>query len=191
MVRPSGLEATHRPEQPSPSPAAAKPAPGAELTEGVAQGRARFRDRFEAHRRQQAEQAANEAGARDLVARWDQAMTGSKAALPRLDTDPAYGAAREALLGFAKVIREQPGSVAVLRERGEAFGMGERPNLTRVLADARPERVVSGIVSAAETGMRARLQEQAQQRAVQEAARRQELASRPQQTPRRGPSLGR
>ena len=191
VVKSSGLEAVRKPEPATPAPAAAEPSPSAELAEGVAQGRARFRDRFEAHRRQQAQQAANEAGARELVARWDQVMTGFKAALPRLDTDPAYGAAREALLGFAKVVGAQPGAAAVLRERGGAFGMGERPNLTRMLADARPERVVSGIVSAAETGMRARLQEQAQQRAVQEAARRQELASRPQQTPRRGPSLGR
>ncbi|GAC1478227.1 MAG: hypothetical protein NVS2B11_01630 [Acetobacteraceae bacterium] len=191
VVKQPELEAVRRPEPATPSPATAKPAPGAEMAEGVAQGRARFRDRFEAHRRQQAQQAANEAGARDLVAQWDQAMTAFRAALPRLDTDPAYGVAREALLGFAKVVGAQPGAVAVLCERGGAFGMGERPNLTRVLADTQPERVVSGTVSAAETGMRARLQEQAQQRAAQEAARRQELASRPQQTPRRGPSLGR
>ena len=93
--------------------------------------------------------------------------------------------------GSGRVVREQPGAVAVLRERGDAFGMGERPNLARVLADARPDRAVGGIVATAETGMRARLQEQAQQRAAQEAARRQELANRPQPTQRRGPSLGR
>ena len=64
--------------------------------------------------------------------------------------------------------------------------MGERPNLARVLADARPEQVVSGIAETAEAGMRVRLQEQAVQRAAQqqaaqeaarEASRRQSLAS--------------
>jgi hypothetical protein len=34
----------------------------------------------------------------------------------------------------------------VLREQAEAFGMAKRPNLQRVLADPRPERLVAGIV---------------------------------------------
>ena len=69
--------------------------------------------------------------------------------------------------------------------------MGERPNLARVLADARPERVVSGIAETAEAGMRVRLQEQAQQRAVQEAAA-QEAARRQaqRQSQRQGPRMG-
>lgn len=70
------------------------------------------------------------------------------------------------------------------------FGMGERQTLARVAADAQPERAVSAIVETAETGMRARLQEQAQQRAAQNGARRQELDSRPRETPRRDPSMG-
>jgi len=78
----------------------------------------------------------------------------------------------------------------MLRERGEAFGMGERPTLAGVLADARPERVVGEVVEAAEVGMRARLQEQAQERAAQEEARRQELAQRPRPVQRQGPSMG-
>ena len=163
-----GPEAAPRPA----APAAAGPAPGAELAQDVAQGRARFRERFEAHRQQQAQQAADEAGARELVGRWDRLLTAYNAALPRLDADPAYGPAREALLGFGQEVRGQPGAAGVLREQGEAFGMGERPNLARVLADARPEQVVSGIAGAAEAGMRARLQERAaQQQAAQEAAR--------------------
>jgi len=186
------LEAAQRPEQTptAPAPAAARPVPGAELAEGVAQGRARFRDRFATRQRQQARQAADEAGARDLVGRWDQAVTGFTAALPRLDTDPAYGPARKAILEFGRDLGAQPGAVAVLRERGDAFGMGERQTLARVVADAQPERAVGAIVETAETGMRARLQEQAQQRAAQNEARRQELDSRPRQTPRRGPSMG-
>ncbi len=175
---------------PQAAPAAARPAPGAELAQDVAQGRARFRERFEAHRQQQAQQAADEAAARDLVGRWDQVMTEYKAVLPRLDADPAvYGAAREVLLGFGQEVCGQPGAAAVLREQGEAYGMGKRPNLARVLADARPEQVVGGIVEAAEAGMRVRLQERAAQQqttqeAAREASRRQSLASQ-----RSGPSM--
>ena len=181
-LRPESEIVVPRPEAPTPSP---------ELAQDVAQGRARFRERFEAHRRQQAQQAADEAAARALVGRWDLVLTAYNAALPGLDTDPAaFGPAREALLGFGQEVRGQPGAAAVLREQGEAYGMGERPNLARVLADARPERVVSGIAEAAEVGMRARLQEQAQQRAAQEEARRQELASRPRPSQRQGPSMG-
>jgi len=212
-----GPEAARGPEQvpsaprPAPGPvasAAAVPAPGAGLAEEVAQGRARFRERFEAHRRQQAHRAADEAGARELVGRWDRLLTGFRDALPRLDADPAYGPAREALLGFGQEVRGQPGAAGVLRERGEAFGMAGRPILAGVLADARPERVVGEVVEAAEVGMRARLQEQAQQRAAQEQAqqraaqeqaqqraaqeeaRRQELAQRPRPSQRQGPSMG-
>ena len=93
VVSQPGLEAGQRPKQAptAPAPAVAKSVPSAELAEGVAQGRARFRNRFEARQRQQAEKAANEAGARDLVGRWDQAVTGFTAVLPRLDTDPDHG----------------------------------------------------------------------------------------------------
>ena len=159
-----------------------------ELAEDVARGRAQFRERFEAHRRQQAQQAADEAAARDLVGRWDRVMKGFNAALPRLDADPSYGPVREALLGFGQEVRGQPRAAQVLRQQGEAYGLGERPNLTRVLADARPERVVGGIVEAAEARMRAHLQQQrAAQEAAQEAARRQALA---QQSQRSGPRMG-
>ncbi len=185
VVSRPGPEAAPRPA----APAAAGPAPGPELAQDVAQGRARFRARFEAHRRQQAQQAADEAAARELVERWDRLLTGFNAVLPRLDADPAYGTAREALLGFGQEVRGQPGAAGVLRGQGEAFGMGGRPNLQRVLADPQPERVVGGIVEAAEAGMRVRLQERAaQQQAAQEgareASRRQSLASQ-----RSGPSM--
>ena len=180
-----------RPAAQQAAPAAAVPTPGAELAQDVAQGRARFRERFEAHRRQQAQRAADEAAARALVGRWDRVLTAYKDALPRLDADPAaFGPARAALLGFGQEVRGQTGAAAVLREQGKAYGMGERPNLARVVADARPERVVGGIAEAAEAGMRVRLQEQAHQRAAQEEARRQELANRPRPSQRQGPSIG-
>jgi len=187
VVRAPVLQPEAEPLVPRPAP---RPAPGAGLAEDVVQGRARFRERFEAHRRQQAQQAADEAAARDLVRRWDRLLTEFNTALPRLDADPAYGPAREALLGFGQEVRGQPGVVGVLRQGGEAFGMEERPNLARVLADARPERVVGEILEAAEAGMRAQLQQQAQQRAAQEEARRQELAQRPRPSQRQGPSMG-
>ena len=176
---------------PRPAARPAAPTPSPELAQDVAQGRARFRERFEAHRRQQAQRAADEAAARALVGRWDQVLTAYKDALPRLDADPAaFGPAQAALLGFGQEVRGQPGAAAVLREQGEAYGVAERPNLARVLADARPERVVGGIAEAAEAGMRARLQEQVVQRAAQEEARRQELANRPRPSQRQGPSMG-
>ncbi len=170
----------------APAEPPARPARDEELAQAVALGRAGFRERFEAHRRQQ---AADEASARELVGRWDRLLGGFRDALPRLDADPAYGPAREALLGFGQEVRGQPGAMAVLRERGAAFGMGDRPILAQVLADARPERVVGEVVEAAEAVTRARLQEQAQERAVQEEARRQELAQRPRPVQRQGPGM--
>ncbi len=149
----------------------------------MAQGRARFRKRFEAHWRQQ---AADEAAARELLGRWDRVLTTYNAVLPRLDADPACGPVRKELLGFGQEVRGQPGAAGVLRRQGEAYGMGERSNLARVLADPQPERVIGGIMEAAEAGMRVRLQEQA----AQEAARRQELACRPRPSQRQGPSMG-
>ena len=190
-LRPESEIVVPRPAaQPEP-PAAAVPAPSPELAQDMAQGRARFRERFEAHRQQQAQRVADEAAARALVGRWDQVLTAYKEALPRLDADPAaFGPARAALLGFGQEVRGQPGAAAVLREQGEAYGMGERSNLARVVIDARPERVVAGIAEVAEDRTRARLQEQAQQRAAQEEVRRQELANRPRPVQRSGPRMG-
>ncbi len=175
--------------QPTPAEPPARPARDEELAQAVALGRAGFRERFEAHRRQQAQRAADEAGARALVGQWDRLLTGFRDALPRLDADPAYGPAREALLGFGQEVRGQPGAVAVLRQGSEAFGIGDRPILAQVLADARPERMVGEVVEAAEAVTRARLQEQAQERAAQEEARRQEVAQRPRPVQRQGPSM--
>ena len=111
------------------------------------------------------------------------------AALPRLDSDPAYRLVREAMAGFGQEVQEQPGAVAVLREGGEAFGMEEQPDLAKVLAHPRPDRLMFQLVEAVEERTRAELQTQAQQRAAQEEARRQELASRPRPSERQGPSM--
>jgi Ti-type conjugative transfer relaxase TraA len=166
-------------------PAKAAPEPAPELAETVATGRAGFRERFEAHRRQQA-QARDEAAARELVGQWDRLLTAYNAALPKLEADPALGGTRKQLAQFGRSVREQPGAVRVLQEQGEAFGMAERPNLARIVADREPERVVAGIMAKAEDGMR----EQIRAAAELEAVRRQEERAR--QAPRlsRGPSMG-
>ncbi len=141
----------------------------------MATGRAGFRERFEAHRRQQAQaQARDEAAARELVGQWDRVLTAYNAALPKLEADPPLGGTREQLPQFGRGVREQPGAALVLREQGEAFGMAERPNLARIMADWEPERVVAGIMAKAEDGMR----EQLRAAAELEAARRQEERAR-------------
>ena len=174
-------------ERPAPAaePAKAAPAPAPELAETVATGRAGFRERFEAHRQQQA-WARDEAAARELVGQWDRVLTAYNAALPKLEADPALGGTREQLAQFVRGVREQPGAVRVLREQGEAFGMVERPNLARIVADREPERVVTGIMTKAEDRMR----EQIRAAAELEVARQRELRARQAPRPSRGPSMG-
>ena len=174
-------------ERPAPAaePAKAAPEPAPALADVVATGRAGFRERFEAHRQQQA-RARDEAAARELVGQWDRLLTAYNAALPKLEADPALGGTREQLAQFGRGVREQPGAARVLREQGEAFGMAERPNLARIVADREPERVVAGIMAKAEDGMRMQIKAAAEL----EAVRRQEERAR--QAPRlsRGPSMG-
>ena len=174
-------------DRPAPAAEAAKtaPEPAPKLEEAVATGRAGFRERFEAHRQQQA-RARDEAAARELVGQWDRLLTAYNAVLPKLEADPALGGTREQLAQFGRGVREQPGAVRVLREQGEAFGMAERPNLAVIVADREPERVVAGIMGKAEDGMR----EQLRAAAELEAARQRELRARQAPRPSRGPSMG-
>jgi len=176
--------------QPTPAEPPARPARDEELAQAVALGRAGFRERFEAHRRQQAQTAQDQAAARDLVGSWERLLGAYNTALPGLERDPALGGTRAELARFARGLEGQPGAVRVLREQGEAFGMAERPNLARVLADPQPERVVAGILAKAEDGMRAHLKEVAQQEIVrqQEATRQQAL--RASQRPSQGMGMG-
>ncbi len=183
-------------ERPAPTaePAKAAPAPTPALADVVATGRAGFRERFEAHRRQQQAQARDETAARELVGQWDRVLAAYNAALPKLEADPALGGTREQVVQFGRGVREQPGAARVLREQGEAFGMAERPNLARIVADREPERVVAGIMAKAEDGMR----EQLRAAAEREIARQHEERARQQQEerarqglrPSRGPSMG-
>ena len=173
------LTAAWRPER------AASPVRDGKLEQAVAAGRAGFRQGFAAHQQQKA-QARDDAAARELVQGWEQRLRGYNAALPGLEADPTLGGAREPLLRFARELREQPGAVRALRERGEVFGMAERPNLARVLGDAQPEQVVAGIMAVAEDGMRADLKQVAEQ----EAAQQRELRAQQRPSQSRGMSMG-
>jgi Ti-type conjugative transfer relaxase TraA len=172
--------------QPASAEPPPRPAPDPGLAQAVALGRAGFRERFEAHRRQQAQAAQDQAAARDLVGSWERLLGAYNTALPALERDPALGGTRAELVRFARGLGEQPGAVRVLREQGAAFGMAERPNLARMLADPQPERVVAGIMAAAEDGMRAQLQ----QAAEQEVARQQEATRQQAVQARQRPSQG-
>ena len=166
-------------------PAAAPEVREAGPTRDLAAGRARFRERYAAHREEKATAAERDGQARALVGQWDQLIKGYGAALPGLGRDPSYGEARDRLLAFGRGLRARSELAAVLRERGAEFGMAERPNLRRVLADATPERVVAGIVAQSEDAQRVQLA--AQQERAQQAA---EAASREALRPRhRGPSM--
>ncbi len=159
------------------------PAPDAGLAQAAAAGRAGFRARFEAHRRQQA-QARDEAAARELVGTWERVLEGYNKALPGMEADlAALAGARDELVRFARGLEGQPGGVRVLQEQGEAFGMAARPNLARMVADPQPERVANGIMAAAEDGMRAQLA------AEREAEREREAQAR-RQRPSQGMSMG-
>jgi Ti-type conjugative transfer relaxase TraA len=174
------------PEQSAERTAQAEPSsrPAPDLVQAAAEGRAGFRERFEAHKRQQAQaQARDEAAARALVGQWDRLLAAYSAALPQLEADPALGGARERLAQFGRGVGEQPGAARVLHEQGGAFGMAERPNLARIVADREPERVVAGIMATAEDGMRVHLA--ATREAEREAARQRE-AQAPRLRPGRG-----
>ena len=171
-----------RPEAAAP---AAKQEREADLAQEVSAGRARFRDRYATHQRQRQETAERDAQARALVGQWDGLIKDYGAALPGLDRAPAYDAVRDRLLAFGQGLQDRPELLAVLRQRGAEFGLAERPNLQRVLADPSPKQVVTGIVTLSENTQRAQQQELARQ---SEAARRAE-AARQAERPRSGPSM--
>ena len=183
-VRP--LAPARKPELPAERTVQAEPPsqPAPDLAQAAAAGRAGFRERFEAHKRQQA-QTRDEVAARVLVGQWDRLLAAYNAALPQIEVDSALGGARERLAQFGRGVGEQPGAARVLREQGEALGMAERPNLLRIVADREPEQVVAGIMVAAEDVMRAHLA--ASREAEREAARQRE-AQAPR--PSRGMSMG-
>ncbi len=68
--------------------------------------------------------------------------------------------------------------------------MTERPNLARVLADPQPERVVAGIMAAAEDGMRAQLKQAAEQEIARQQEATRQRALRARQRPSQGMGMG-
>jgi len=120
------------------------------------------------------------------VGSWERLLGAYNTALSGLERDPALGGTRAELVRFARGLEGQPGAVRVLREQGEAFGMAERPNLARVLADPQPERVVAGIMAAAEDGMRAHLKQVAEQEIARQQEATRQQAVRAAQGPTRG-----
>lgn len=183
-----GLDPLH-PESEIMAPAPdrrAEPVRAAVPAHEIAQGRAGFRARFEAHRQRVAETAARDAQARDLVGGWDRVSQDYSRALPALEADPLrFGVARADMQRFGEALREQPELVRLLRERGAEFGLDARKDLARVLADAQPQRTLTSLMDKAETAMWGQLRE-----AEKEAAREREAQAR-RRSLDRGPGLGR
>ena len=125
--------------------------------QAIASGRAAFRQRYEAHQQRQAADAARDEKARDLAHQWDRLMDEYTKALPGLEVDPALGGTRARLLQFGRTLRAHPEAATALRQRGPAFGVGERSDLARVLADQQPERAITSLMERAETEMRGHL----------------------------------
>ena len=144
------LEARAEP-QPSPADQA--------FAERVAVGKAAARDRTAAYKQQQQLAGA----ARSLVNEWDRLMADYRKALPGLEQDPSLGGAKDRLAQFGERLQAQPGVLAVLRERGAAFGVSEGSDLAKVVADAQPARALAGLLQGAETEIRAQLRARAAQ----------------------------
>lgn len=146
-----------------------------------------YRTPYTAEKRQRAAAVARDAQALGLAERWSGLIAAYNAALPGLDRDPRQAAARAALDGFVRELRRQPEAAEALRTRPEAFGMGERPTLARVLAARDSVRVVAAHLDGCEAAYRAEQQRAAERAAAQEAARRAQEAARPRQS--QGPSM--
>ena len=147
---------------------APSPAADAVPAQTVASGRAGFRDRYAAHKQQQAFEAARDEQARGLVREWGRLMDAYNKALPGLEADPTLGGARAQLLGFGATLQAYPDAAQALRERGAVFGVKGHSLLARVLADKQPSRAITGLMEVTETNMRAHLKQQAEQVAAQE-----------------------
>jgi len=100
VQRPAPERAAER--QPAPAEPPPRPAQDPRLAQAVALGRAGFRERFEAHRRQQAQAAQDQAAARDLVGSWERLLGAYNTALLGLERDPALGGTRAELVRFAR-----------------------------------------------------------------------------------------
>ncbi len=125
---------------------AACPGPGSDLAQHVAAGRARFRARYEAYRRQQEQRVAAEAAARDLAGRWDRPPIQFNVAPPQTDADLSHGPAREPgarVHGRKDVVAERrPSEAVVIQQVIMQASDGEVP-AERRRPDVPPEEVIS------------------------------------------------
>jgi Ti-type conjugative transfer relaxase TraA len=152
-----GLETRAEP-QPNPADRA--------FAEMVAAGKAAARERMAAYKQQQLTGAA-----RSLVSEWGRLEADYRKALPALEQDPSLGGAKERMAQFGERLQAQPGVLAVLRTRGNEFGVSEGSDLARVVAGAQPARVLAGLMQGAETTMREQLRAQAAQQRTAEVSR--------------------
>lgn len=142
--------------------------------QAIASGRAGFRERYAAHKRQQAADAAQairDEQARGLVRQWETLTGAYRKALPEMERDPTLGGTRVQLLRFGDVLRSQPDAVQALRERGPAFGVVQDSPLAQVLASGEPILAIMSQLDNAETAMRERLRQQAEERLRQSRSR--------------------
>ena len=149
------------------------------LQEKIQAGMAGMRQRLAEHQRQQAE-AARDGRARGVVETWEGLIRAHHAALPGINTDPTLGGTREKLLRFAQALLFRPELVHALATRPAEFGMEQRPNLARVLADPSPERALTALLDGVEAKQRATLKAEAERKA--------ELEAKQRPAPRPGPS---
>lgn len=137
----------------------------------IASGRAGFRERYEAHKRQQAFEAARDAQARGLVRQWGELTAAYNKALPGLAVDPTLGGARDRLLRFGDALQAYPDAAQALRERGRAYGVEDGSTLARVLADRQPGRAITGLMNGVEANVRRDLKLAAERAAARERER--------------------
>ena len=141
------------------------------VSDRASAGRAGFRERYEAHKRQQGVEAARDEQARDLVRQWEHLTEAYNTALPGLEADPTLGGTRARLLGFGDVLQAHPDAAQVLRERGSALGIAADSPLAQVLADQQPSRAIAGLMNGVEETMRDHLKQQAAERLEQRLSR--------------------
>ncbi|MDX5933078.1 Ti-type conjugative transfer relaxase TraA [Acidiphilium acidophilum] len=134
--------------------------------DAITTGRAAFRQRYEAHRQRQADDAARDEKARDMVRQWDRLTDEYNKALPGLEANPAFGGAQARLLQFGQTLRDHPEAATALRQRGPVFGVEEGSNLAWVLAHQQPVRAITSLMEGVEKGIRRHLALEAEREAV-------------------------
>ena len=145
---PAGLAQNH-----SAAPGTAAPADAVQVA-NVADGRARFRERYAAHQQEQQAAAARHQQARDLIEKWNQRIQRYRAILPAFSHDTNYPEARDQLVAFARSLREQPDLVTLLRAHSSEPIPTEPATLQRLLDNPDPAQAIAAILREAEHAQR-------------------------------------